>query len=339
MKIFYRILISVFVINSLNLNAQSDTDNSLEIEKSLSLSKTYLHKNIDSSLYYSDKALKLSKSINNDSLLAKSHLQKSSILIFKKGFSEADSLLQNNLTRVLPNHIKGQTWHNLGTIQYYKQDFEKALNLYLKAAKILENSNNPKLLVNTYANIGSINASLKHFEKALPYFEKALPLSDFNESIRLQILVNLSTIYYDQKLFRKYLTSATEAEKLAKKVNSKRVLSVIYSNLSNYYAEEGAEYDKAISYGKKGIELKKELNNLNTLGYTYNNLGYSYLKKKEHRKAITYLDSAMPGAQGVLKSYIFNNLKESYIGLKDYKKAIYYADLKDSLKDSITNAQ
>ncbi len=339
MKRFKIALLLVCISNVFGTYAQSEQDKIKEVEQDLHRSKEFLHKNIDSSLYYSDKALQVSRSITNDTLIAKSHLQKSSILMFKKGFEEADSLLQSNLTKTLPKHLEGQTWHNLGTIQFYKQDFEKALSIYLKAAKILEKAGSEKLLVNTYSNIGSINANLKYFDKALQYFEKALPLSDFNESLRLQILVNLSTIYYDQKLFKKYLESANRAEKLAKKYNAKRMLSVLYSNFSNYYAEEGAAYDKAIEYGEKGIQLKKELNNLHTLGYTYNNLGYSYLKKKEYRKAITYLDSAMPGAKGELKSYIFNNLKESYLGLNDYKTAVKYADLKDSIKDSITNAQ
>lgn len=88
---------------------------------------------------------------------------------------------------------------------------------------------------------------------------------------------------------------------------------------------------------KKAIALKKELNSTNTLNVTYNNIGNAYLKRQEYQKAISFLDSASIGAQGLLKSYIFNNLKESYLGLKQYKTALHYADLKDKIKDSITN--
>ncbi|MCK8519979.1 tetratricopeptide repeat protein [Aquimarina sp. D1M17] len=310
-----------------------------KVEQKLKKSKELLQKNIDSSLYYSDEALALSKSLANDTLLAKSNLQKSSVLILKRNFSEADSLLQDNLSKQLPKHIEGQTWHNLGTIQYYKQDFQKALDIYLKAAKVLEKAKNSKQLVNTYTNIGSINASLKNFKNAQLYLERALPLSDFNEILRLQILVNLSTIYKDQKLFKKYTRSVFEAEELAKKYQAKSILSVIYNNLATYYTEDVSDYDKALSYGKKAIALKKELNLTQTLNVNYNNVGLAYLKKNEYRKAISYLDSAIPNAKGTLHVYVLNNLKESYEGLNDYKKAIYYADLKDSLKDSITEAQ
>ena len=68
-------------------------------------------------------------------------------------------------------------------------------------------------------------------------------------------------------------------------------------------------------------------------------MGDAYLKKGEYRLAIRYLDSALPTAKGVLKSYVLNNLKEAYTGLNDFKSAIRYADLKDEIKDSITSAQ
>ncbi len=338
MRLFY-ITISILIGNIFGIQAQSKIDKAAAIEQSLLRSKELLQKNIDSSLFYANKALLLSKSATNDTLIAKSHLQKSSALIYKKGFSEADSLLQNNLTKKLPKHIEGQTWHNLGTIQYYKQDFKKALDIYLKAAKILEQAKNSKQLVNTYSNIGSINAALKNFKNAQIYLERALPLSDFNEILRLQILVNLCNTYYEQKLFKKYTDTIFEAERLAIKYNAKHILSVVYTNLAIYYSEEGTDYDRALIYGKKAISLKKELNQTSTLNVTYNNVGHSYVKKGEYDTAIKYLDSAMPGAKGVLKSYIYNNLKDSYFGLKDFKTAIHYADLKDRLKDSITNAQ
>ncbi len=345
MNLKHIFLVGILIANSfIKIQAQSDKTDLKKIEQQLQRSKEFLQKNLDSAMFYANQAQVLSKNISNDTLLAKSNLQKSSVLLFKQGFNEADSLLQQNLTKPLPLHIKGQTLHNLATIQYYKQDFEKALDIYLRAAKTIEKASNSKLLVNTYTNIGTINSILKNFKNARTYLERALPLSEFNETLRLQILVNLSNIYKEQKLYKKFTNTIFEAEELAKKYDSKRSLSAIYNNLSTYYSlgdpdNSDLNYDLSIAYGKKSVAIKKELNFHHSLGLPYNNIGHSYLKKEQYPIAIKYLDSALPGSQGVLRSYIFNNLKESYEGLKDYKNALKFADLKDKHKDSITEAK
>ncbi|MEL0652875.1 tetratricopeptide repeat protein [Algibacter sp. TI.3.09] len=331
------LICGIIAFNSSFINAQEKISEPQQVEALLLKSKGLAQTNIDSSYFYSAKAVEKSKLIKNDTLLAKSNLQQSSLLIFKKEFSKSDSLLQENLTKILPKHIKGLTIHNLATIQYYKQDFQKALELYVQAAGILEQTKKTEQLVSTYSNIGAINASLKNYKNAQIYLERALALSDFDEVVKLQILVNLCNIYYSEKQFEKYTESIFKAEELAIKYNSKNTLSTIYNNLAIYFTNDGADYNKAVSYGKKAIALKKELNSTNTLNVTYNNVGNAYLKRQEYQKAISFLDSASIGAQGLLKSYIFNNLKESYLGLKQYKTALHYADLKDKIKDSITN--
>ncbi|GAL79292.1 two-component sensor kinase YesM [Algibacter lectus] len=336
-NILFILICGIIAFNSSVINAQEQINEPQQVEALLLKSKGLAQTNIDSSYFYATKAAEKSKLINSDTLLAKSNLQQSSLLIFKKEFSKSDSLLQENLTKILPKHIKGLTIHNLATIQYYKQDFQKALELYVQAAGILEQTKKTEQLVSTYSNIGTINASLKNYKNAQIYLERALALSDFDEVVKLQILVNLCNIYYNEKQFKKYTESIFKAEELAIKYNSKNTLSTIYNNLSIYFTNDGADYNKAVSYGKKAIALKKELNSTNTLNVTYNNIGNAYLKRQEYQKAISFLDSASIGAQGLLKSYIFNNLKESYLGLKQYKTALHYADLKDKIKDSITN--
>ncbi len=338
MKLYHSITVLVALLFSSLIHSQDNVDKVQEIESYLKQSKILLQKKPDSSIYYVEKALEASKLIKVDTLIAKSRLQKSSLLLLKKEFPEADSLLQINLTQELPKHIKGQTLHNLATIQYYNQDFKKALDIYIQAAKVLEESKNSSNLVNTYANIGAINATLKNFKNAQIYLERALPLSKSNEVLRLQILVNLCNMYLEQKLFDKFTDNIFEAEQLAEKYKLKRILSVVYNNFTKYYAAEGADYNLALTYGQKAISIKKELNQANTLNITYNNVAYSYLQKGEYQKAISYLDSAMIGAQGILKSYIYNNYKDAYIGLKNHKTALHYADLKDVYKDSITNS-
>jgi len=318
---------------------KAQTENIQLIESYIKKSKELSQKAVDSSFLYAEKSIELAKQIHNDTLLAKSLLQQSSIHLLSNQFKKADSLLSLLLKKKLPFHIKGQVIHNLGTIQYKKQEFEKALDLYVEAAKTTEKSKNKQLLVNTYTNMGVIHARIQNFENAQKYLEKALTYIHSDTPLRLQILTNLITIYKQLKQFEKFEDNILVAEKLAKKFNSKRILSVIYNNLSDYHTSNKIDITKAVLYGKKSIALKKELNHSSFLALPYNNLGYAYLKDKQFSNAIPYLDSALPKAKGLLKSYVLNNLKDAYLGIGKYKKAMVFAELKDKIKDSLHNAQ
>ncbi|RCW92451.1 tetratricopeptide repeat protein [Winogradskyella arenosi] len=309
-----------------------------EIAKFLERSKTLAQTQIDSSFLYVDKALKIAATLENDTLLAQGRLQKSGLYILKNDFSKSEALLQKMMAAPLSKRFKGLALHNLGTIQYYKQNFEAALSLFMQAAELLEQAEIPQKLVSTYSNIGAINATLKNLKNAQVYFERALELSDFNAGIKLQVLVNLSSVYYSKKEYSKYLKRIFEAEELALELQATKVLATIYTNLSLYYSTEAKDYAKAIYYGEKALRLKKASNKINTLSKTYNNIGYAYLKKKEFSTAIRYLDSALVGAEINLKPHIYNNLKASHQGLQQNEKALYYADLKDEIKDSIVEA-
>ncbi len=322
-----------------NITIKAQTENVLLIEKYLKKSKELSQKNVDSSFLYIEKGIRLAKEINRDSLLAKTYLQQSSLYLLSNKFKEADSILKLNFNKNIPKHLEGQTWHNLATIEYKKQHFEKALDLYITAAKLTEESGNKKLLVNTYTNMGIINARLGNLKNAQRYLEKVITFLDKDTPLELQVLVNLISIYKQQKLFKKFEAGILKAEKLAQKYKSKRTLSIIYNNLSDYYTSDKSNFKKSVFYGEKAISLKKELNHNAYLSLPYNNLGHAYLKNKKYKQAILYLDSALPNAKGLLKSYVYNNLKNAYLGLTNYKKAMHFAELKDVIKDSLNNAK
>lgn len=321
-------------------NLQGQNESIKLIDNYLNEAKKRTQKNIDSAFFYTKKGLSLAKQIHSDSLTIKGELQFSSLYLLSNKLVKADSLLSHlKITENTPLYLKAQQWHNFATIHYKKQDFKKALELYIKAADITEKATNKKLLVNTYTNIGIINAQLQNLKPAQKYLEKALALTKESEPRQLQVLVNLSNIYKHQLLFEKFEKSIFKAEKLANKNQSKRSLSVICNNLSDYYTSNKPDINKAVFFGKKAISLKKELNQTLHLSIPYNNLGHTYLKNKEYQKAIPYLDSALPNAKGFLKSYIYNNLKDAYLGSNNYVKALHFSELKDQLKDSLYKEQ
>lgn len=72
------------------------------------------------------------------------------------------------------------------------------------------------------------------------------------------------------------------------KLGNKRMLGIAYSNIQNIYTDL-TQYQKAIEYGKKGVEIfSKEVNDPLNQSYCLSNLGivYTSLKKLDTLKCI-----------------------------------------------------
>ena len=105
----------------------------------------------------------------------------------------------------------GYVW--IGNIYLEQSDYEKALQHYLDAKRIFENSNDPGL---SYAliNIAVIYRRLRHYDEALNYLERAKVL--FTEQGNLNAVgvsfFRIALIYFDKKDREKYLQALIRAE-------------------------------------------------------------------------------------------------------------------------------
>lgn len=100
-----------------DITAQSEEKRALIIEY-LEKSKQLTQQHPDSSLQYVEMALRASSEMANDTLVAKSYLQKSRILIIKRDFAKADSILQLNLKKnflAISEVRPGIIWEPLST--------------------------------------------------------------------------------------------------------------------------------------------------------------------------------------------------------------------------------
>jgi len=228
------------------------------------------------------------------------------------------------------------TYLNLGNIDNGMQNNDEAIVHYLEATKIFEKRKDSVPLAKAYANIGTLNAKIGNKKNALIFLEKSLLYISSNEALKMQIMVNISGLYGDKGDFTKALSVSKNLESLAKKLNSTYVLGLIYSNMCNYYREL-KDYDTSITYGLKGLELKKKLA-INTDVVT-NNIGYSYLLNNQYDKAIRYFKAIPKNTSKALRALVLNNLKNAYAKKGDHEVALNYANDYMNLKDSLNDKQ
>lgn len=287
-------------------------------------------------------ALKALEYKQNDSLSAEIHNQLGRFYFFTSKLDSATQQFQKAISilkktddekRVAVINI------SLGAIQLRQGKFNETVETLTESAKYFEATKDSLNASKCYSNIATAFAELEIFPQAISYSEKALGIFRNLKQTQFELITlpNLATIYYKNGDTLKSINYNAEAESLAKKLNNKRSLSLIYNNLGEIYLD--TDLDKAEDYLEQTLALKAELNLQDGVEYAQNNLGVIALKKQDYRKAIPYLETASSKLKGKMLATNYENLKEAYKGLGQTAKALDYAEKTKKLQDSVLNAE
>ncbi|RKS00967.1 MULTISPECIES: sensor histidine kinase [unclassified Flavobacterium] len=256
---------------------------------------------VDKKKLYFEKAFEKAITQSNDSI-TRNHLLDISIGFLKTGNSEE---LKKSSTTLINNSIKSQDTLNLA--QGYR---------YLAG----------------YYRITAVNDSaFIYFSKAEKLFKS---LNDKNNEGA--VLSSKSVIQYNVGDFVGSDRSLTRAYSLLKDTNQNDKLYVIFT-MMGIVANETKDYEKAIKYYTKTLEIIKE-NNL-TDNYQeatcLNNIGYVYQNKGDYKEAIKNYTKALKDKTIIdndpeLYSLLTDNLAYCKFKLNDYEGLpnLFYTSLK-----------
>lgn len=202
---------------------------------------------IDSSMYYSNQALKYSKFIKGDSLKTKLHTIVYNLYAInsnRKGLLEESKKWHIKGIRAAEkyNEINFYYTHTHGLANVYreKEDYKRALKLY---EQCLIYKDDPEIIYGSYINMGTIYFKLKDYDSSNKYFEKGLKLSKENENYYAiaVIKLNLAENYYEQNyidealsLFNEVIELSEEKEYKSLAVKARLHIGKIFSDLKRY---------------------------------------------------------------------------------------------------------
>jgi len=233
----------------------------------------------------------------------------------------------------------------LGNIYTSKGDYDKAIEYYNKALKIVLKTLGPEhpYVANTYNGLGIAYRNKGDYDKAIEYYNKALKivlktLGPEHPEVATTYN-NLGAVYYFKENYDKAIEYFDKALKIYFQTLGPEhsYVATTYNNLGNIYTGKG-DYDRAIEYYNKALEIY-----LKTLGpehpdvaNTYANLSHAYNFKSDYDKAIEYYNKALKivlktlGPEHPEVAYIFFGLGSAYAGKGDHDKALeyYYKALK-----------
>lgn len=191
--------------------------------------------------------------------------------------------------------IKGNALNIMGVAQLIRSDYEDALTAHLEALKIREALKDSTGMLESNLNIGNVYYRNGEMGKASEMYEKAL-------------VYGLAT-------------------------NNLRGQSLIYNNLGNYHSdrwtknESQQDYDLALDYLQKSLELKEELKDFRGSVKTLTQLA-ALSQKNDREKAGGYLVRALSIADSNQdienKIVVLNELSNYYLQVKDFAKVKEY---------------
>lgn len=313
MKLIHITIILIIFCSKSLFSQDIKHTNEKKINKLINQAQFFEKKNLDSSLYYYNKALAI-KINPNDTLLARLH-------------------------------------YKIGTTNILKGNYDIGLVSQLKALKIYENNPSNPGIIKVYNSIAILHFHLNDYDKALKYFRHTIDLLDHKflnninktNKYKGKILNNIGIIYDNKNKIDLALEYYSKALTYSKTINDIENLSSVYSNMGIIYVKS-KRYEMAEIIFKEALDLRtKQGNNNYGLSKSYYYLGRLYHEKNEIDKAQDYLlkslDYSYRANSSSSKLSALKELGLVYAQQKNYKKAYEYQNQYQTLNDSLYNKE
>lgn len=319
-------LLSVFIGRASNIDSLSTQLNSENSERNFEILfkivKLTGRNNLDTALFYADRALEIADFLKNKEMKAKTFQMKAqcylfnnqrekAIVFFNKEFEVWDKL--GNIKE------KAEAMINMGVTYNQMSELDSALYCYNEVLEFYKASNDIKGQSNAIRKIGYIQGQLENYTLALENYFIALKMAESNNLLEDEAntcnsigIIYGKTLDYDLSL--DYFKRAT---KIFESLNNTRSLGSLYTNIGNIYAYSKEKYDTALIYYQKSLQIDRSVKKMSSVSVDLVAISFTYTKLGDNEKALEFAVQAM----AIDKKYGFDlNLISSYLRLGEIYK-------------------
>jgi len=207
----------------------------------------------------------------------------------------------------------------------------KAKEFYRKAIELSTKMKLQTATIKSIFNYSSVFGVTGEYDSSIVYNEKALSLArEIKDSLNTGIaLLNIGVAQGALENYEAAIQNCHTGLKMIEGKAYKKLEVQINDRLQGLYWQM-AQYDKAIGFGKKAVQLSRQLNMPFELAKSLSNLSLSYLAKSMQPKALPLLTEALRIAKSTgnnnLESTILLNLSDILLVSGEYEKAKQYID-------------
>jgi serine phosphatase RsbU (regulator of sigma subunit) len=347
------ILFSVNQQDSLKIDEQGIKE---KITEFLELSEKNRTRNNDLALEYAQKALELSKEINNDDFLYQSEFATGYAYYSKNDYENAMQWFKNSLQisqKIKNKSGEAASLNRIGNTLQLMGRYQEALSYYELALGINKDLDNTIEIARSLTNLGSIFRLYGNYEKAINFHLEALELYEGvknNEGIAWSAL-NIARLFRMLKNYPKafeYIDQSLEIyQKIAFEQENNTGVTLCLKEIGDIYYEKG-DLEKAIDYSEQVLQINKQSQNWQGYANSLSSIGKIYFQSAEIRLSEKYFTNALN-----IKDSLNDNTEKAsilrHLGLielksgnlaqseKNLKKGLDFAiqqNLKEEVKES-----
>jgi two-component sensor histidine kinase len=242
----------------------------------------------------------------------------------------------------------GRWYMKSAALQRDRTNYEEAINSCQKAIGYFESINDKvgvgrvyNTLGLTYKKMGDAQKVEVITRKGLEYALKSVQILESEKDTTSigSSYNNLGIIYRDLKEFE----NAKKAYLSGLKSKNAQYYGTLNANLGQLIIDNDKNYDEAILYLKKALQIHEKNSDKNGIEHVYRNLGLSYQRKKDYKQALEYGQKSLEIALQIKDVHrLFNSYKvlaETQEAAGLYKEAILSLKTFKKLEDSTLKAE
>ncbi len=256
-------------------------------------------------------------------------------VIAEKIFKKAESIIDED-----DESSKAYYYKKLAAIYFRKEIYNKSLSLYHKARGGYEQLEDTLNITATLLKEGMIYKYLKEENRAIKVLKRGVGLAAQRKDSSAvgRFYIGIGGAYASLKKIDSSFYFYTKALEIFKKLKSERRISNVNNNLAILYGHQ-EDYEKAVGIHLNNLSYIKKKHNKKNLATTYYNIAFSFLKMKDYKSSMIYLDSSaticLANNYKLRLSKISEKRSQIYAIRKDFENAYKHNVLFKKYSDSV----
>ena len=297
------------------------------------LAETFFKSNPDSTIYFGQKSIDLSRKVNYPIGLADALIQVGRANYFRGHYDTASKDLDEAILifKSLNNKTGlGKSYVYYGQLFTLKDDFKTAVSYLKLALEIDEQQKNNLDIADCYNHFGLAYFSVGKLSTALDFYYKALfiCIKEHDNTQTANIYNNIGDVLHNLEEYPKALEYYKKALKEGLDNNDLEQTGTAYENIGELRLGQ-KNFDEALEYLLKAITIANKMDDKEGISYANIQLGLCYAYKNQFKTAKKCLEKSLAESRENKIFYDEAFATTSYgivLNLqKDYKNALKYA--------------